>query len=117
MRKEYDIEKLKIKRKGIHPKLSKPSLENSKVKVTISLDKSVVDFFKERSGEPGALPYQTQINQTLHAALYSSKTNHVIYEDLKKELLNDDTFVFSLIKILNQRKHITKKISDQKKAS
>jgi uncharacterized protein (DUF4415 family) len=109
MQKEYDIEKLKVKRRGIHPQLSHSNLENSKIKVTISLDKDIIDFFKGQAKESGALPYQTQINQTLRTVLPSSKTGFVAYEKIKKELLDDKKFVFSLKKRLLRTTHIGKK--------
>lgn len=38
---------------------------NIKVHVSMTLDADVLEYFKERASRPGALPYQTQINQAL----------------------------------------------------
>lgn len=105
MRKEYNLDTLKVKRKGIPVQLQDSDLERAKVKITISLDKDIIDFFKESAKKYGALPYQTQINQTLRTLLPTSKGHSAIYEKIKQELLQDDSFFFSIKKIIQQRQH------------
>jgi len=62
-----------------------------KVRITISLDQDLVEHFKEEAAKPGALPYQTQINQTLRKALISEVRPDQT-EALKEELLKDSDF-------------------------
>ena len=38
---------------------------SAKARITIMLDRDVIDFFKTRAAERGAAPYQTQINRLL----------------------------------------------------
>ena len=56
MRKEYDIEKL-------NPRMN-PYAKALKKQVTINLDASVVEYFKDSSKSIG-IPYQTLINMYL----------------------------------------------------
>lgn len=52
--------------------LAKPGeteLRNCKVRVSIYLDADIIRFFKERAVQPGAQPYQTQINATLREVI------------------------------------------------
>lgn len=105
MRKEYNLNTLKVKRKGIPVQLQDSDLEHAKVKITISLDKDIIDFFKESAKQYGALPYQTQINQMLRTLLPTSRVHTAICEKIKQELLQDDSFFFSIKKIMQQRQH------------
>jgi len=102
MRKEYDIEKLKLKRRGILPELQGQTESKTKVRITISLDKEIVDYFKIQAKHPGALPYQTQINQALREVICIWSTQH---EDIKEDLLNDVKFI----------KKIAQKVAKQEK--
>lgn len=56
MRKEYDIEKLNPRKN--------PYAKELKKQVTINLDASVVEYFKDSSKSIG-IPYQTLINMYL----------------------------------------------------
>lgn len=38
---------------------------NTKVRISILVDLDVLNFFKARAAQPGALPYQTQMNAVL----------------------------------------------------
>ncbi len=90
MRKEYDLKKLKVKRRGMLPGLKTEGPPPAKVRITIALDDDVVEYFKAQSTRPGALPYQTQINQALRRAIESGGTDA---EALKTALLKDSTFL------------------------
>ena len=48
---------------------------NIKVRVNMYLDLDVVDFFKKRALEPGAAPYQTQINAELRRTIEEAQTS------------------------------------------
>ncbi len=102
MRKEYDLKKLKVKRRGVLPQLAGSSIENAKIRITISLDKDLIDFFKKEAKKPGSLPYQTQINQSLRALLPGSHEHNIFYEQMKGELLHDKDFLLSLKTILKK---------------
>ncbi len=90
MRKEYDLKKLKAKRRGMLPGLKTEGTAPAKVRITIALDDDVVEYFKAQSARPGALPYQTQINQALRRAIEAGGTDA---EAIKVALLKDSTFL------------------------
>ena len=96
MRKEYDLSKMKVKRRGVLPELQGEDVKQAKVRITISLDQDVVDYFRNAAEQPGALPYQTQINQTLRKAIESEGVEDI--EALKKKLLEDSDFLRELAK-------------------
>ena len=100
MKKEYDVKKLKVKRRGVLPGLKGQSADSAKIKITISLDKDVVEYFKSEADKPGAFPYQTQINQVLRSLIGSwHQDSHKDIELLKKELLRDPGFINQIVKI------------------
>jgi len=104
MKKEYDLKKMKVKRRGIMPELQAKEASSSKIRITISLDKDLVDFFKSNASKPGAFPYQTQINQALRQIIEESQTgNQADIEELKTQLLHDVTFIRELSKKVNHR--------------
>lgn len=109
MKKEYDLKKLKVKRRGVLPALRTEESTSNKVRITISLDKDVVDYFKEEATRPGAFPYQTQINQALRQLIdqWHKKSKGSEIEDLKDELLHDTKFIRKLAKEVNER-HVKK---------
>ena len=91
MRKAYDLKNLKVKRRGALPALEEHTSEQAKVRVTIALDRDVVEHYKQAAAKRGALPYQTQINQALRQTIEQSAT-----EMLKAELLKDKEFIRSV---------------------
>ena len=104
MKKEYDLKKLKVKRRGMLPALQADESASNKVRITISLDKDVVDYFKEEATHPGAFPYQTQINQALRQLIdkwHQSKANEI--EEIKEGLLHDAAFIRKLAKEVDER--------------
>lgn len=94
MRKEYDLKKLKVKRRGPLPGLEASAEKPAKVRITISLDSDLIDHFKTEAGKPGGLPYQTQINQTLRQALALEPSANA--EAMKSALLEDPEFLSAL---------------------
>lgn len=98
MRKEYELKTLKVKRRGPLPGLAGQGADRAKVRITIALDRDVVEHFKDAAGQRGALPYQTQINQVLRQAMGQSAT-----QSLKSELLKDKEFIRSLVREVTQR--------------
>jgi len=98
MRKEYDLRSLKVTRRGVLPGLRGETPEQAKVRVTIALDRDVVEHFKEAAAQRGALPYQTQINQALRQAIDQPTT-----QVLKSELLKDEDFIRTLAREVARR--------------
>ena len=97
MRKEYDLKSLKVKRRGLPKGLRTKRVEHAKVRVTISLDSDVVEYFKQAAAARGALPYQTQINRALRAAIEQSPADL-----FKSELLKDKAFLRTLAQEMSQ---------------
>jgi uncharacterized protein (DUF4415 family) len=86
MKREYDLRKAKRAHfKGLPP-LSELG-RHTKIRITIMLDKDVLDFFKARAAKPSADPYQTQINRALRETVDGSRTN------LREELMKDEDFI------------------------
>lgn len=100
MKTEYDFKKMKIKRRGILTALKTKSADQTKVRITISLDKDVVNYFKSESKSKGALPYQTQINQALRHLIDQPNPGDVT--DIKTTLLHDPTFINEVAKRVNR---------------
>ncbi|MEK6730924.1 MAG: BrnA antitoxin family protein [Pseudomonadota bacterium] len=104
MKKEYNLKNLRVKRRGILSALQAPEPVGNKVRITISLDQDVLDYFKAEATNPGALPYQTQINQVLRRLIDKSRrTSCDDVEELKAGLLHDAIFIRKLAKALDRR--------------
>lgn len=104
MKKAYNLKELKVKRRGILSALQTEEEASNKVRITIALDKEVVDYFKSEARHPGAFPYQTQINQALRKIIdkwHSIGRDNI--EELKTELLHDSVFIRQLAKEIEQR--------------
>ena len=100
MREEYDLKQLRVKRRGLLPDLEGQTADKAKVRVTIALDRDVVEHFKAEAQKPGALPYQTQINQALRQ-LISGQFAEI--EAIKAELLNDNDFLRAVADEINRQ--------------
>ncbi len=108
MKKAYDLKKLKVKRRGVLSALQAEETSTNKVRITISLDKDIIDYFKSEAKHPGAFPYQTQINHALRQLIEKRHgSGHEDIEVLKSELLHDVTFISELAKMVS-RKHTRK---------
>ena len=93
MREEYELGKLKVKRRGPLPAFRDAAGRPMKVRITITLDQDLVEHFKAEAAKPGALPYQTQINQTLRKALIGEEVQPQQTEAIKAALLEDPDFL------------------------
>ncbi|HEX4965766.1 MAG TPA: BrnA antitoxin family protein [Thermoanaerobaculia bacterium] len=93
MRQEYELSKLKVKRRGPLPAFRDAAGRPIKVRITITLDQDLVEHFKAEAAKPGALPYQTQINQTLRKALAGEELRPGQTEAIKAALLEDPGFL------------------------
>ena len=103
MREEYDLKKLKVKRRGLLPGLQDDIGKPTKVRITISLDQDIVEYFKQSADEAGSLPYQTQINQVLRKAIQKSQQDDI--ESVKLELLKDADFIRAVATQINIARH------------
>ncbi len=93
MREDYELEKLKVKRRGPLPGLETGGERPSKIRITIALDQDLIDHFKAEAAKPGGLPYQTQINQALRRALDTGEASPDEAEAIKAALLEDVEFL------------------------
>ena len=60
VREEYDLKKLKVKRRGLLPELKDEKGKPVKVRITISLDQDIVDYSKHSANGAGSLPGVTE---------------------------------------------------------
>jgi uncharacterized protein (DUF4415 family) len=105
MKKDYDLKTMKVKRRGILPALQKEAAAHNKIRITIALDKEVVDYFKTQAQSSGALPYQTQINRALRQLMKQRHdADHDSVAELKTELLHDSAFIRELAKKLGGKR-------------
>jgi len=93
MRKEYELDKLKVKRRGPLPAFRDAAGRPMKVRITITLDQDLVEHFKTEAAKPGSLPYQTQINQTLRKAVLEEELRPEQTGAIKDALLKDPDFL------------------------
>lgn len=98
MKPEYDLKKMKVKRRGILPDLRAKKGDHAKIRITIALDKDVVNHFKSEAKHPGAFPYQTQINQALRKLIEQSHGDVDDVAEIKTILLQDKNFIDQLVK-------------------
>ncbi|MCP3959625.1 MAG: BrnA antitoxin family protein [bacterium] len=96
MREDYELTKLKVKRRGPLPGLAAGGDRPPKVRITIALDQDLIDHFKTEAAKPGGLPYQTQINQALRRAIDTGEASLADAEAIKAALLEDVEFLETL---------------------
>ena len=82
--------------------LSREKADHAKVRITISLDKDVIEHFKSESNAKGALPYQTQINQALRQMIDQPHSGSDNVTEIKSTLLHDKTFINEVAKRVNR---------------
>ncbi len=64
----------RLRRGSFLAKSGETQPSNTKVRISILIDLDVLNFFKERAAQSGALPYQTQMNIALRAEMESKGT-------------------------------------------
>lgn len=77
MKKEYDLEKMKVKRRG--------ALKDAKVQKTVRLDLDVLSWLIKEADRKG-MPYQTLINATLKDAM--NRVQPEVSETRVREIAN-----------------------------
>ena len=65
MKPEYDLKKMKVKRRGVLPEMHAKTEDHAKVRITISLDKDVIQYFKHRYSR-GCNASLGILNQAVH---------------------------------------------------
>lgn len=93
---EMDAEMARMKRLPRGSFRAKPGAtnpKNCKVKITTYLDADVLEYFKKRSEQPNAAPYQTQINNELRSVMENKSQQP---EDVKARLLENEDFLRAL---------------------
>ena len=101
MKPEYDLKKMKVKRRGVLPAMSAKT-EHAKVRITISLDNDVIQYFKSEAKHPGTLPYQTQINQALRHLIDEPRGASNDIAEIKATLLHDKVFIKEVAKLIGK---------------
>jgi uncharacterized protein (DUF4415 family) len=102
MKTEYNLKKMKVKRRGILPSFHVKTEDHSKDRITILLDKDVIEYFKSKAKQPGAFPYQTQINQALRNLMTQSNNDSDDIDEIKTTLLNDKNFIKQLAQLIGK---------------
>lgn len=102
MKPEYDLKKMKVKRRGVLPAFRAKTGDHAKGRITILLDKDVIKYFKSKAKDPGAFPYQTQINQALRNLITQSHDSSDDLDEIKTILLNDKDFINQIAKRLGK---------------
>lgn len=71
----FDPKKLKrLPRGSFLAKAQETEPRNTKVRISILIDLDVLNFFKQRAKQPGALAYQTQMNRALREQMEGKET-------------------------------------------
>ncbi len=70
-----------------------PATPPKKTRISIFLDEDIIEHFKKRAAAPNALPYHTQINNTLRAAMMTDRGVTVEVEDEGIALHKNPTFI------------------------
>ncbi|MEK6324237.1 MAG: BrnA antitoxin family protein [Acidobacteriota bacterium] len=125
LRTERHFAGKKVRRRSdVKKVVSAAALEprNIKVHISIKLDADVLEYFKRRARQPGAPPYQTQINQILREVIDREGSRGALYSDLSainpalraiierdqerfpgEALVRDDRFVDAIAERVKQR--------------
>lgn len=85
MKAEYDFSKARLVRGRALPP-AEAVAKHSKVRITMMVDADVLAAFKSEAEEPGAVPYQTRMNQVLRAHVEATPTSAEL-------LLEDERFI------------------------
>ena len=75
MRKEYDLAKLKVKRrgpiKGLHGVPEAPEVKAGQIQVTMMLDKDVTQFYEEKAMSSEERSFTEVINRILREHMHA----------------------------------------------
>jgi uncharacterized protein (DUF4415 family) len=80
-----------------------PATPPKKTRISILLDEDIIEHFKKRAAAPNALPYQTQINNTLRAAMMTDRGVSVEVEDESVALHKNPTFIKAVARSVKEQ--------------
>lgn len=80
-----------------------PATPPKKTRISILLDDDIIEHFKKRAAAPNALPYQTQINNTLRAAMMADRGVAVEVEDEGVALHKNPTFIKAVARSVKEQ--------------
>lgn len=80
-----------------------PASPSKKTRISILLDEDVIEHFKKRAAAPNALPYQTQINNTLRAAMMADRGVIVEVEEEGVALHKNPTFIKAVARSVKEQ--------------
>lgn len=80
-----------------------PTTIPKKVRISILLDEDILEHFKQRAAAPNALPYQTQINHTLRAAMMDDRGVTIKVEDESAALHTNPAFIKAVAKSVKEQ--------------
>lgn len=80
-----------------------PATPPKKARISILLDEDIIEHFKKRAAAPNALPYQTQINNTLRAAMMTDLGVGVEVEDERVALHKNPTFIKAVARSVKEQ--------------
>jgi uncharacterized protein (DUF4415 family) len=102
MKQEYNLKKMKIKRRGVLPAFREKTGDHAKDRITILLDKDIINYFKSKAQHPGEFPYQTQINQALRNLIAQLDGDSDDIDKIKSTLLNDKNFIKQIASLVGK---------------
>jgi uncharacterized protein (DUF4415 family) len=80
-----------------------PASPPKKTRISILLDEDIIEHFKKRASAPNALPYQTQIKNTLRAAMMADRGVIAEVEDEGAALHTNPTFIKAVARSVKQQ--------------
>jgi len=80
-----------------------PATLPKKTRISILLDEDIIEHFKNRAAAPNALPYQTQINNTLRAAMMADRGVIVEIEEEGSALHTNPTFIKAVARSVKEQ--------------
>ena len=94
MELDEKLDKMKrLPRGSFKPKQGATKLENCKVKISMSLDADILEYFRTRAESPNAAPYQTQINNELRRIRENDSRE---IQSIENDILNNEEFLRAL---------------------
>ncbi len=86
--------------KKMHPNYT---TKDAKVKISIYLDKDILNHFRARADKPDAAPYQTQINNALREIMEQDLTTCSSEATQASALIHDTRFIAAVAKEVTTR--------------
>jgi uncharacterized protein (DUF4415 family) len=79
----------------------------TKVMISIKLDRDILEFFKERAAQPNAAPYQTQINNALRTFMEGKNVSSEF-----AALVDNDQFISAIAdRVFKERRRLMERLA------